>query len=193
MSNEKYKFITRQQSNAVTEEYSATYTGIEDLYDYIVTMGPDYSKNKTKHKYIEILYFTKDSDEELRLVTNISDMPSQDIVSLYKNRWDIELFFKWIKQHLTIKKWVGRALNSISTQIYCVIIIYTLLLLIKHRFKSKLSTFDVLRKFKASILEKYAPRNILLLYIIIRFKIIYNKQGGSFVIIIIHNILFKCL
>ena len=94
MSHDNYKFITRQQSNSVTEEYLSTYTGVDNLYDYIVTMGSDYSKNKTKYKYREILYFTKDSDEEFRLVTNIFDMPAEDIVSLYKKRWDIELFFK---------------------------------------------------------------------------------------------------
>lgn len=162
MSSKKHKFITRQQSNAVVEEYLATNTGIENLYDYIVTMGSDYSKNKTKYKYREILYFTTDSDEEFRLVTNIFDMPAEDIVSLYKKRWDIELFFKWIKQHLTIKKWVGRTFNAISIQIYSALIIYVLLLLIKYRFKSKLSAFDVLRKFKANILEKYALRNVVL-------------------------------
>lgn len=162
MSDNKYKFVTRQQGNAVTEEYLSTYTGIENLYDYVVTMGSDYSKNKTKHKYREILYFAKDSDEEFRLLTNIFDMPAEDIVSLYKKRWDIELFFKWIKQHLTIKKWSGRTLNAISIQIYCALIIYILLLLIKYRFKSNLSTFDVLRKFKVNILEKYALRYIFL-------------------------------
>lgn len=163
MSDINYKFITRQQNNAVTEEYLSTYTGVDNLYDYLVTMGSDYSKNKTKYKYREILYFTKNSDEEFRLVTNIFDMPAKDIVSLYKKRWNIELFFKWIKQHLTIKKWVGRTLNAISIQIYCALIIYILILLIKYRFKSDLSTFDVFRKFKTNILEKYALRNIFLL------------------------------
>lgn len=126
MSDNNYKFITRQQNNAVTEEYLSTYTGVNDLYDYLVTMGSDYSKNKTKYR--EILYFTEDSDEEFRLVINIFDMPAEDIVSLYKKRWNIELFFKWIKQHLTIKKWVGRTLNAISIQIYCALIIYILIL-----------------------------------------------------------------
>lgn len=92
MSDNNYKFITRQQNNAVTEEYLSTYTGVNDLYDYLVTMGSDYSKNKTKYR--EILYFTEDSDEEFRLVINIFDMPAEDIVSLYKKRWNIELFFK---------------------------------------------------------------------------------------------------
>lgn len=162
MSANNYRFITRQQSNATTEEYLSTYTGKDNLYDYLVTMGSDYSKNKTKYKYREILYFDSDSDEEFRLVTNIFDMPAEDIVSLYKKRWNIELFFKWIKQHLTIKKWVGRTLNAISIQIYCALIIYILLILMKYRFKSNLSTFDVFRKFKANILERYALRNVLL-------------------------------
>ena len=162
MTDNKLKFITRQQSNAVTEEYISTYTGVEDMYDYIVTMGSDYSKNKTKHKYREILYFPMDSDEEFRLETNIFDMSAEDIVSLYKKRWDIELFFKWIKQHLTIKKWVGRSLNAISIQIYSALIIYILLLLLKEKYKSELSLFNILRKLQSNILEKYAIRNILL-------------------------------
>lgn len=112
MSENKIKFIIRQSSSTVTEEYKSTYTGIDNLYDYIITMGTDYSKNKTKYKYREILYFENDSDEEFRLVTNIFDLSAQDIVSLYKKRWDIELFFKWIKQHLTIKSWLDKNLNQ---------------------------------------------------------------------------------
>ena len=135
MTDKKQRFITRQQSNAITEEYLSTSTEIENVYDYLVTMGSNYSKNKTRHKYREILYFTKDSDEEFRLVTNIYDMPAEDIISLYKKRWDIELFFKWIKQHLAIKKWVGRSLNAISIQIYSALIIYVLLLLIKYKYE----------------------------------------------------------
>ena len=162
MTDKNLKFITRQQSNAVTEEESSVYTGIDNMYDYLVRMGSSYSKNKTRHKYREILYFTNDSDEEFRLVTNIFDMPAQDIVSLYKKRWNIELFFKWIKQHLTIKKWVGRSLNAISIQIYSALIIYILLLLLKEKYKSELSLFNILRKIQPNILETYGLRNILL-------------------------------
>lgn len=161
MSESKIKFVTRQQSNTITEEYHSFNTGIEDLYDYEITMGTDYSKNKTKHKYREILYFEDGSDEEFRLVTNIFDIPAKDIVSLYKNRWDIELFFKWIKQHLTIKKWVGRTLNAISIQIYCALIVYILLLLIKNRLKITYSLYDVMRKIRVNLLEKYAISNVL--------------------------------
>lgn len=162
MTDDNIKFVTRQQSNAVTEEYYSKYTGIDDVYDYVVTMGTDFSKNKTKHKYREILYFRDGSDEEFRLVTNIFDMPAEDIISLYKNRWDIELFFKWIKQHLTIKRWVGNNFNAISTQIYSALIVYILLLLIKNRFKITYSLYDIMRKIRANLLQLYAIREILL-------------------------------
>ena len=164
MTNNGYKFITRQPSNAVTEEYFSTYTNLENVYDYIVTMGTDYSKNKTKNKYREILYFTNDeSDEEFRLVTNIFDMPAQDIISLYKKRWNIELFFKWIKQHLTIKKWIGRSLNAISIQIYSALIIYILLLLIKYKFKIDISLFNIFRKISVNLSGRNDLKDILLI------------------------------
>lgn len=154
-------FVTRQTSNAVTEEYYSSYTGVEDMYDTIVTMGTDYSKNKTTYKYREILYFEDGKDEEFRLITNIFNLPAQEIVSLYKIRWNIECFFKWIKQHLTIKHWLGHNLNAISIQIYCALIVYILLLLIKHRFRSSLSLLDIYRKISVNLNETYAIKNIL--------------------------------
>ena len=162
MSKNKIKFITRQSSSAVTEEYTSIYTVIDNLYDYIVTMGSDYSKNNTKYKYREILYYENDSDEEFRLVTNIFDLLAQDIVSLYKKRWDIELFFKWIKQHLTIKSWLCRNLNSIIIQIYSALIVYILLLLIKKRYNLNMTLFNALRMIRGNLLETYALRNIFL-------------------------------
>ena len=162
MSKNNIRFVTRQSSNAVTEEYSSRYTGIDNLYDYTITLGTDYSKNKTNYKYREILYFENDSDEEFRLVTNIFDLPAQHIVSLYKKRWDIELFFKWIKQHLTIKSWLGRNLNSIIIQIYSALIVYILLLLIKKRFNLDMTLFNILRIIRGNLLETYALKNIFL-------------------------------
>lgn len=161
MSENNIKFVTRQQSTAITEEYRSSYTGVDNLYDYEITMGTEYSKNKTTHKYREILYFENGNDEEFRLVTNIFNLPAERIVALYKIRWKIECFFKWIKQHLTIKNWVGHNFNAIATQIYCALIVYILLLLIRNRFKSALSLFNILRKLRANLTETYVIRNIL--------------------------------
>lgn len=161
MTSDGYKFVTRQQITTVTEEYKSHYTGIDNLYDYEITMGTDYSKNKTKHKYREILYFKDDSDEEFRLVTNIFDVPAEEIVSLYKMRWDIECFFKWIKQHLTIKKWCSYNLNAVTIQIYCALIVYLLLLMIKTTFKYNGTLYNLLRNIWMNLLEMYAIRSIL--------------------------------
>ena len=84
--------MTRPISNGVTEQYGCRHTGIDNLYDLTVTLGTDYSKNKTKFKYREIEYFNEKTGEEFRLLTNIFDMPS-----IYSKRWNIECFFKYIK------------------------------------------------------------------------------------------------
>lgn len=161
LTSNGFMFISRLPSNSVTEQHSSRYTGIENLYDLTVTLGTDYSKNKTKHMYREIESFNSETGEEFRLVSNIFDMSAQDLLSLYSKRWEIENFFKWIKQHLTIKHWLGRNLNSISIQIYCALIIYILLLIIKNRMKTKLSTFNLLRRLRSHLLETFTLEQVL--------------------------------
>lgn len=161
LTSDGFKFISRLTANAVTEQYSSRYTEIENLYDLTVTLGTDYSKNKTKHMYREIESFNSETGEEFRLVSNIFDMSAQDLLSLYSKRWEIENFFKWIKQHLTIKHWLGRNLNAISIQIYCALIIYILLLIIKNRLKSSLTTFNLLRRLRSHLLETFTLEQVL--------------------------------
>lgn len=161
LTSNEFMFISRLTSNAVTEQHNSRYTGIENLYDLTVTLGTDYSKNKTKHMYREIESFNSETGEEFRLVSNIFDMSAQDLLSLYSKRWEIENFFKWIKQHLTIKHWLGRNINAISIQIYCALIIYILLLIIKNRLKVKLSTFNLLRRLRSNLLEIFTLEQVL--------------------------------
>lgn len=162
MTDNNIKFVTRLAANAQTEQIKCRYTGIENLYDLTVTLGTDYSKNKTKHNYREIESFNTKTGEEFRLITNIYDMSAKDLLSLYSKRWEIETFFKWIKQHLTIKHWVGHSENAISTQIYSALIIYILVLIIKNRLKITYSKYNVLRKIRANLFEIYDLREIFL-------------------------------
>lgn len=161
LTSNGFRFISRLTANAVTEQYDSFDTGEENLYDLTVTLGTDYSKNKTKYLYREIESFDSKTGEEFRLVSNIFDLSAQDLLSLYSKRWEIENFFKWIKQHLTIKKWLGYSLNAISTQIYCALIIYILLLIIKNRLNCKYSKFDILRKIRANLFETCELKNFL--------------------------------
>ena len=81
-------------------------------------------------------------------------MTSQQIALLYKNRWQIELFFKWIKQHLKIKSFWGHSENAVRIQIYCAIIAYCLVAIIGHDLKFNRSTYEILQVLGVSLLDK---------------------------------------
>lgn len=146
-------FITRQVSNACIEELNSYYTGVDNLYDYNVFLGSDYSKNKTKFIYREILTFDKDK-KEVRFLTNIFNLPAQEILSLYKMRWQIELFFKWIKQNLRIKHWIGHNENAIKIQLYSALIAYILIRLIQEEINNKYSILKITRIIRVYITKK---------------------------------------
>jgi IS4 transposase len=81
-------------------------------------------------------------------------LPASEIALLYKNRWKIELFFKWIKQHLKIKSFWGISENAVRTQIYIAIITYTLVALIKTKLKLKQTPYEILQIISVSLLDK---------------------------------------
>lgn len=154
LSDNTYRFITRQLSNTCVEEIRSSYVKTDNVYDYEITMGAESSRNKTKNSYREILTFDE-NEEEFRLVTNIFDIPAEGILALYKKRWDIELFFKWIKQNLKIKKCIGYSENAIKIQIYTALIMYMLLYILKAKSNSKLSILMIMRIAKSNILEDF--------------------------------------
>ena len=111
---------------------------------------------------------SKDYPEELRklivenpedgtqyiFLTNNLDASVELISSLYRNRWGVELFFKWIKQHLRIKKFWGTSENAVRIQIYCAIITYCLVAIIQHDMKLERSIYEVLQILGISLTDK---------------------------------------
>ena len=111
---------------------------------------------------------SKDYPEELRklivenpedgtqyiFLTNNLDASVELISSLYRNRWGVELFFKWIKQHLRIKKFWGILENAVRIQIYCAIITYCLVAIIQHDMKLERSIYEVLQILGISLTDK---------------------------------------
>lgn len=93
--------------------------------------------------------------------TNNTDVKAEDIALLYKYRWSVELFFKWMKQHLRIKEFYGTTENAVKIQIYAAIIAYCLVAIVEKELTSKMTTYDVLRVLSASLLVKM-PLNELL-------------------------------
>lgn len=160
LTDNGYKFITRQNANAVVEEESSAYVENELVFDAEITLGTDYSKNKTHNRYREILTFDEDG-EEIRFLTNIFDIKAEEIMQLYRLRWKIELFFKWIKQNLKIKKWLGHNQNAIKIQIYSALISYVILALLKVKMKIKESMISISRIIEINLLEESSILNLL--------------------------------
>jgi len=108
-----------------------------------------------------IKYFDKEQQRTLVFLTNNFTQSAVDIAMLYKYRWKVELFFKWIKQHLKIKSFWGTSINAVKAQVYIAIITYTLVTIIKSKLKTNLSTYEMLQIMSASLFDK-TPLNELL-------------------------------
>jgi hypothetical protein len=101
-----------------------------------------------------IKYFDKEQQRTFVFLTNNFTQPAVDIAKLYKYRWKVELFFKWIKQHLKVKSFWGTSMNAVKTQVYIAIITYTLVAVIKSKLKINRSTYEILQIMSASLFDK---------------------------------------
>ena len=112
----------------------------------------------TSKKYKEKLRLGKFYDEELgrefSFLTNAFHLSSLEVANLYKNRWLIELFFKWLKQHLKIKKFWGRTENAVRIQISAAIIAYCLVAIVQHDMRLERSTYELLQILSISLTDK---------------------------------------
>lgn len=115
-------------------------------------------KNQSNKKYPQrlrrIRYYDSETDKYFTFLTNNFDIPAQSIADLYKSRWQVELFFKWIKQHLRIKAFYGTSENAIKTQIYIAISTYVLIAIVKKEIKLPLELYSVLQVLSVTCLEK---------------------------------------
>ncbi len=87
-------------------------------------------------------------------LTNNTTLPAHVIAQLYKNRWQVELFFKWIKQHLRIKRFLGNSENAVKTQVWCAIATYVLIAIVKKELQLKSSLYTCLQILSVSVFEK---------------------------------------
>ena len=109
-----------------------------------------------------IYYYSQEKNCVLEFFTNNFDLEAHKIALLYKCRWQIELYFKWIKQHLRIKQFYGISENAVKIQIYVGIIAYCLVALVGAEYKLKMSSFELLRILSVSLFEKESMREFLL-------------------------------
>ena len=119
---------------------------------------------KSRKDYPENLrlvrYYDEEQDREFMFLANAMDLTAQQIADLYKNRWQIELFFKWLKQHLKIKKFWGTTENAVRIQISAAITVYCLVAIIQHDMQLKRSTYEVLQILSMSLTDKTPLREL---------------------------------
>jgi len=105
-------------------------------------------------KLRRIRFFDKDNNLNLTFLTNNFSLPALTIAQLYKYRWKIELFFKWIKQHLRIKSFYGTTINAVKIQIWIAISVYVLIAIIKKRLNLEHNLYTILQIFSVTVFEK---------------------------------------
>ena len=160
----KAYFVTRAKKNLKFQRrYSHPVdkaTGVQ--CDQTVVLETFYSFQGYPEPLRRIRYHDEARDKRLVFLTNDFDLPAETIARLYKSRWQIELFFKWIKQHLRIKAFYGTSQNAVKAQIWIAVSVYLLVAIIKKRLDTPLSLYTILQILSVSILEK-TPINELLL------------------------------
>lgn len=108
-----------------------------------------------------VQYYSEERNEVLDFLTNNFQIPASLVAELYKNRWSIELFFRWIKQHLYITRFYGTSANAVNMQIYVAIVAYCLISLVKAVYGFKGNTYDLFRILSVSLFERQSLKDIL--------------------------------
>ena len=118
------------------------------------------SEKKYPESFRLVRYHDEEDDCEFTFLTNAKQLSALDVANLYKKRWLIELFFKWLKQHLKIKKFWGTTENAVRIQISVAIITYCLVAIVQHDMKLKRSTYEVLQILSISLTDKTHLRDL---------------------------------
>jgi len=113
-----------------------------------------YTKKEYPEKLRRIVYFDDNTQDEFTFITNNFHLPALTIANLYRSRWQVELFFKWIKQHLRIKSFYGTTQNAVKTQIWIAISVYVLIAIIKKRLDLDISLYTILQILSVTLFEK---------------------------------------
>jgi hypothetical protein len=149
-------FVTRARKRFDCQRlYSAPVdrtTGI--MCDQIVTLTNPIPRAGYPDKLRRIRYFDPQQERRLVFLTNNFTLPPLTVAQLYRSRWQVELFFKWIKQHLRIRKFYGTSANALKTQIWIAISVYVLVAIVKKQLKLEGSLYRILQILSVSLFEK---------------------------------------
>ena len=149
-------FVTRAKTNIYTRRlYSAPVdrsTGL--ICDQTMVLSGFYAHNHYPQHLRRIRFKDPETEKTLVFLTNHFELPALTVCSLYKSRWQVELFFKWIKQHLRIKRFYGTSENAVKSQIWIAVAVYVLIAIIKKQLNLDVSLHTLLQILSVTIFEK---------------------------------------
>ena len=149
-------FVTRAKSNMDAKRVTSAPSGRESgiICDQIIRLvGVQTAKHYPEHLR-RIRFKDAETGKTLVFLTNQRNLPAATICALYKSRWQVELFFKWIKQHLRIKKFYGTSENAVKTQIWIAVSVYVLVAIVKKRLELDASLYTLLQILSLTLFEK---------------------------------------
>jgi len=154
------------QCSAIFVTRTKTNTGLRRIYshkvdkttsvrcDQTVALTGFYSKKDYPEKLRRVKFFDSEKGRSFVFLTNQFLWPAHTIAELYRHRWRVEIFFKWIKQHLRIKSFYGTSQNAVNTQIWIAISTYVLIAIMKKRLRIDLPLYTILQIFSITLFEK---------------------------------------
>lgn len=149
-------FVTRAKSNMKFDRvYSHTIdkdTGL--LCDQTISLSNFYAAKDYPDKLRRVKFYDNITKKRLTFLTNNFSLSALTIAQLYKSRWQVELFFKWIKQHLRIKKFYGTSENAVKIQVWAAVSVYVLVAIVKKRLKLNHSLYTILQVLSVNVFEK---------------------------------------
>lgn len=149
-------FVTRAKSNTGFRRLYSAPSNREDgiICDQTVVLSGFYSQHKYPLHLRRIRFKDPVTGKTLVFLTNLFGVPASIICALYKARWQVELFFKWVKQHLRIKQFYGTSENAVKTQIWIAVSVYVLVAIVKKRLHLEISLYTLLQIFSVTLFEK---------------------------------------
>ena len=134
-------------------------TGV--LCDQAIALNGRFARNDYPETLRRIRYKVPESGKKLMFLTNNTALPASTICALYKSRWQVELFFKWIKQHLRIKRFYGTTENAVKTQIWTAVAVYVLVAIVKKELRLDASLYQLLQVLSVTVFEKMPLPQVL--------------------------------
>ena len=156
-------FVTRAKAGMNARRVYSTPTDRKAgvMCDQRIMLNGFYSAQHYPEHLRRVRFQDAESGKTLVFLTNNTSLPALTIAALYKSRWQVELFFKWIKQHLRIKRFLGTSENAVKTQIWCAVATYVLIAIVKKELHLEASLYTCLQILSVSVFEKTAVSDAL--------------------------------